>query len=230
MELVRVKNNQVFTDSMVIANGTNNQHRSVRLLIEKYEDEFREFGRVSFQMTPLDTNGGVQKIKIYQLSEPQATFLMTLLKNSEKVVRFKVDLTKEFYRMRTALMERQTTEWLQTRQKGKLVRRKETDALAKLKSYAEDQRECKPYKHIYTNYTKLVNNAVGIKTGERNIATFKQLQIVTLLEDMIENTVIEEMDNGVFFKEIYKKCQSKVNTFVSLMYLDTDVKKLNTAV
>lgn len=38
--------------------------------------------------------------------------------------------------MRTALMERQTTEWLQTRQKGKLIRRKETDALAQLKAYA----------------------------------------------------------------------------------------------
>lgn len=47
---------------------------------------------------------------------------------------------------------------------------------------------------------------------------------------MIENTVLEEMEKGVFFKEIYSKCKSKVNTFVSLMYLDTDVKKLNPAV
>jgi hypothetical protein len=47
---------------------------------------------------------------------------------------------------------------------------------------------------------------------------------------MVEHTVIEEMEKGVFFKEIYKKCKSKVNTFISLMYLDTDVKKINTAV
>ncbi|MCT4597552.1 MAG: hypothetical protein N4A50_06705 [Vallitalea sp.] len=60
--------------------------------------------------------------------------------------------------------------------------------------------------------------------------TFKQLQIISLLEDMVEHTVIEEMEKGVFFKEIYKKCKSKVNTFISLMYLDTDVKKINTAV
>lgn len=62
-----------------------------------------------------------------------ALFLMTLLKNSEKVVRFKIKLTKEFYRMRTALLERQTTEWQQTKIKGKLVRRKEQMHLYSLK-------------------------------------------------------------------------------------------------
>ncbi|GMQ57986.1 hypothetical protein AN1V17_23810 [Vallitalea sediminicola] len=197
---------------------------SIAVVGSKFKNEIEELGKLGCDIRPLPSG---QKQKLYLLNEPQASYLITLLENNDIVRKFKLELVKQFYRMRTALMERQTTEWLQTRQKGKLVRRKETDSLAQLKAYAEEQREGKPYKQIYTNYTKLVNNAVGINTGERNIATFKQLQIVSLLEDMVQHTVLEEMQKGVFFKEIYKKCKAKVNTFVSLMYLDTDVKQLN---
>lgn len=226
MDLVKVKKNEIFTDSLVIANGTGFKHDTIQKKCRNFKNELEELGKLGCDIRPLPSG---QKQKIYLLNEPQASYLITLLENNQVVRKFKLNLVKEFYRMRTALMERQTTEWLQTRQKGKLVRRKETDALAQLKAYAEDQREGKPYKHIYTNYTKLVNNAVGIKTGERNIATFKQLQIISLLEDMVQHTVLEEMQKGVFFKEIYKKCKSKTNTFVSLMYLDTDIKQLNSA-
>jgi phage regulator Rha-like protein len=66
------------------------------------------------------------------LTELQATLLMTLLRNSHGVVKFKLNLTKEFYRMRRALMERQTTEWQQTKIIGKWESINETDALAQL--------------------------------------------------------------------------------------------------
>jgi phage regulator Rha-like protein len=228
-KIVKFTNSDIFTDSMVIANGTNNQHNSVTRILRNYEDDFRELGKIKFMDLKSKNPTGGRPTKIYVLNEQQATLLITYLNNTEAVRKFKKELVKEFYRMRLALMERQTTDWLQTRQKGKLVRRKETDALAQLKIYAEEQREGKPYKHIYTNYTKLVNSAVGLGAGERNIATFKQLQMVALLEDMIENTVLEEMENSVFFKEIYNKCKKKVDTFVSLMYLDINVRKLNSA-
>lgn len=227
MDLVKVNKNEIFTDSLIIADGTGFKHDTIQKKCRIFKNELEELGKLGCDIRPLQSG---QKQKIYLLNEPQASYLITLLENNKIVRKFKLNLVKEFYKMRTALMERQTTEWMQTREKGKLVRRKETDALAQLKAYSEEQREGKPYTHVYTNYTKLVNNAVGIKTGERNIASFKQLQIVSLLEDMIENTVNEEMKNGVFYKEIYIKCKAKVNTFVSLMYLDTDVKKLNTAV
>ncbi|MGE4215236.1 MAG: hypothetical protein AB7E42_10755 [Anaerotignaceae bacterium] len=36
-EIVKVKNNDVFTDSIIIAEGTGNQHKNVKELIVKYE-------------------------------------------------------------------------------------------------------------------------------------------------------------------------------------------------
>lgn len=82
-DLITVKRNEVFTDSKVIANGTNNKHHAIQQLINKYEDDFKEFGKISFEMRH-PKNG--QKEKIYLLNEEQATLLMTYLRNS-KVIR-----------------------------------------------------------------------------------------------------------------------------------------------
>ncbi len=85
-ELVQVKRNEVFTTSKIIAEGTNNKHHSVTAIIQKYESDFDEFGKVRFKMEPLPSG---QSEKVYILNEEQATLLMTYLRNSEKVRRFK---------------------------------------------------------------------------------------------------------------------------------------------
>jgi len=57
-------------------------------------------------MIPLKTNSGVQNTKIYKLNEEQATFLITLMRNTPKVVLFKKNLVKQFYNMRQQLQRR----------------------------------------------------------------------------------------------------------------------------
>ena len=44
-ELVELKGNDVFTNSKVIADGTNNQHESVVAIIRKYEKDILDFLR-----------------------------------------------------------------------------------------------------------------------------------------------------------------------------------------
>jgi len=87
--LVLVKKDNIFTDSLIIAKGTDNEHRAIRRLIEKYENDLNDFGKVCILNAALDTKGGIQKISYYLLNEEQATFLITLLRNSKKVVAFK---------------------------------------------------------------------------------------------------------------------------------------------
>ena len=85
-ELVFLKSNNVFTDSMVIAKGTENKHRAIKQIIKKYENDINDFGKVRILNATLNTKGGVQETSYYLLNEPQATFLMTLLRNSKVVV------------------------------------------------------------------------------------------------------------------------------------------------
>lgn len=55
-ELVELRENDVFTNSKVIAEGTNNQHKNVREIIQKYEKVFEEtpeLGKVTFKTEAL---------------------------------------------------------------------------------------------------------------------------------------------------------------------------------
>nr|DAQ29927.1 MAG TPA: regulatory protein [Caudoviricetes sp.]DAV12702.1 MAG TPA: regulatory protein [Caudoviricetes sp.] len=88
----------------IIAQNTDNEARSVRLLIENHLNDFEEFGVLSFEMTkPLNTDLGGRPSKIYYLNEPQATLLLTYLQNTPIVREFKKALVKEFYQMREKL-------------------------------------------------------------------------------------------------------------------------------
>lgn len=103
-DLVIIEENKACTTSLAISEGTGNEHRAVLQLIKTHESSLCEFGRVSFKMRPFETSGGTQIKRVAVLNESQATLLMTLLRNSPRVVEFKVALVKAFFKARDLLM------------------------------------------------------------------------------------------------------------------------------
>lgn len=90
--LVHVHHNKPFTDSLVIAEGVGLRHKKVIELIRKHEASFLEFGTLPFQRAK---SGGLETV-FAELNEDQATFLITLFRNNETVIKFKITLVKEF--------------------------------------------------------------------------------------------------------------------------------------
>ena len=90
--LVKFIGNDVFTDSMVIAEGTGNQHESVVSLIKTHQKSLKKFGNIRFTDLKSGNPKGGRPTRIYQLNEPQATLLVTFLDNNDIVVEFKVEL------------------------------------------------------------------------------------------------------------------------------------------
>lgn len=157
-ELVFLEPNKIdavpFTTSEVIAEFSGVTRHAVQTLIQNYESDFAEFGRVSFEMQPLPTNGGIQNVKVYRLNEEQATLLMTYLKNTEKVRSFKKELVRQFYAMRRELVQRQVN-----RAKQIQTRRDMTDAI---RDYVPDS----PHKAMrYKHYTDLAYRAAFGKSA-----------------------------------------------------------------
>lgn len=99
VELTFNYKDEAFTDSRILAQGADVEHRAVIQLITNHLDDVSEFGRVAFQMIPFETNGGIQKMKVCRLNEQQATFVISLMKNTKPVVAFKKELVKQFYKM-----------------------------------------------------------------------------------------------------------------------------------
>lgn len=151
-ELVEVRENDVFTNSKIIAEGTNNQHESVVAIIRKYENDIADFGRIDFSDLKSGKRG--QPERIYYLNEEQATFVITLLRNSKVVVKFKKELVRQFYAMRRFLVEKQSQLWTETRIANKENRLKETDVIKLLQDYAKKQGS-KNSDKLYMVYTKL---------------------------------------------------------------------------
>lgn len=214
-ELVELKGNDVFTNSKVIAEGTNVKHHAVQQIISKYESDFLEFGQVAFEMRPVRYSKGTNEEKIYLLNEEQATLLMTYMRNSEITRKFKKELVRQFYAMRRFLLEKQSKLWNDTRLANKENRLKETDVIKMLVDYAKEQGSTHSDK-LYLTYTKLAKSVI---CGNRDSVSVTDLNNLTLVESIILQTIRIDMSMGMPYKEIYKDCKNRIERFADIAYL-----------
>lgn len=218
-ELVVIKGNDLFTDSIQIAFGAEIEHESVIRMIDKYNYKLSRLGKIKFSDLKSGNPLGGRPVKVAELNEQQATFLLTLLKNTTPVVDFKFRLTQEFFRMRQFILERQTAEWRQSRLTGKKVRRDETDVImTKLIPLAESQGSNNAGK-LYMAYSKLVNLTLGIRAGQRDDLPLDYIDAIRFLERAIENIISIEVSRGTHYKEIYQICKAKCQIIKDLAFL-----------
>lgn len=97
--IVTIINDTPVTTSLAIAEGTDVEHKAVIQLVRSYQNDLEEFGRVTFEMRPFETAGGVQQREIAILNEQQSTLILTYMRNSEIVRTFKKRLVKSFYEL-----------------------------------------------------------------------------------------------------------------------------------
>lgn len=214
-ELVELRENDVFTNSKVIAEGTNNQHETVVAIIRKYENDISDFGKMEFSDLKSGNPKGGRPERIYYLNEEQATFVITLLRNSKVVVKFKKELVRQFYAMRKFLIEKQSKLWTETRIANKENRLKETDVIKLLQDYAKEQGS-KNSDKLYVVYTKLAKSVVG---GKRDSVSVSELNNLTLVESIILQTIQIDMSMGMHYKDIYKDCNDRIKRFAEIAYL-----------
>lgn len=123
-EIVFLEPNKIdsepFTTSDIIAECAQVQHHAIQQLIARYESDIKEFGVLAFEMRTVKTN----LTKVYHLNEPQATLILTFLKNTPPVREFKKNLVRQFYAMRNELLRRQIE-----RTTLKPIRREMTDVI-----------------------------------------------------------------------------------------------------
>jgi len=98
-ELVELVENEARVSHLVVAQSTEVKVESIQTLITKNYENFEEFGTLRFKIGRVNNGNGLQP-KTYYLNEPQATFLMTLLRNKPIVIEFKKKLVKAFYELK----------------------------------------------------------------------------------------------------------------------------------
>ena len=104
-KIVQIRKSVVFTTTLIIAENCDVTHEAVIKLTRRFLEDLNKVGRVRFEIRPFETAGGMQKQEIAELDDYAAMLLLTYMRNSEVVAKFKLDLITEFKRMREILTD-----------------------------------------------------------------------------------------------------------------------------
>lgn len=139
-------------DSRLLAQHLGNQHKNVIEMIERYLTQFKIMGVVPFETEkPIGAAGGRPE-RFALLNEDQAYFLLSLSRNSERVVNLKAKLVLAFREARRAAELH--AEYLPTYHGLH-------DQLHALADGASNER------WVHVNMNKLINKVAGAESGER---------------------------------------------------------------
>lgn len=174
-----------FTTSKVIAENGQVDHHTVTKLIQTYESDLNEFGILRFEIE--EKKGRGQPAKTYHLNEEQATLLITYMKNTLPVRKFKKALVKQFYVMQKELNSRRVT-----RQIAKQSREALTNAI---QSLPESPHKSMKYKH----YTDLVYKIIFGKNAKQLRQEYGITEKDNLRDRFTaeENKMVEKLENQV---------------------------------
>lgn len=204
ISIVQLKS-ELRTDSRLLAGFLDHRHRTILENIDKYSAELRSISGLPFETGTLETRGGVQSQRFAMLDEDQCYFLLTLMRNNERVIAAKLALVKAFKNARAQLAMRDVA-----RLDGKLVRKAETDSIKLLVEYASANGS-KSANRYYTNVTKMTNALLGIEAGQREALDVNQLKQIAILESVVDIAIRDGVKAELPYKDIYQLAKERAS-------------------
>lgn len=188
-----------FTTSKVIAEVSGIEHRKLKVAIRKHQTALESFGILA-PYGAETRNGPGQPEILYRLNEQQATLLMTFLKNTPVVVRFKTELVRQFYAMRSELQRREL--W---RSELKPIRRDLTDAIRDLPEHPHKGWDYKQYTDLaYKHVTG--KNAAQLRKGRGAAKTAKAIDYLNSAEleavTKAQSQIAVLLDMGMGYEQV----------------------------
>lgn len=213
-ELVYLKNDEAVCSSLQVAEKFGKEHRNV---LQNVDNLIAENSAVKnmFKLSSYKADNGQSYRQFYMNRDGFSLLVMGF--NGKKALDWKLQYIKAFNQMESFIREKSTQTWVETRKYGKLTRKAETDTIQKLVEYAKEQGSGHA-EMLYMTYSKLANKMAGVKN--RDEATVKQLNDLSLMENIILHEIDLGIMKGKHYKEIYKDCKNRLETVKDLAYLE----------
>jgi phage regulator Rha-like protein len=216
-DMVRVIEGTPLVSTLEMWRGLNVEHTALIKMIKKYLAEFSTIRTISF-LNAKSTGG--RPAEYAMLDEEQATFLITLMRNSASTVPFKLKLTREFYRMKQELSriasQSQNAQWLEMRQTGKEIRYLATDSIKTFVDYAKGQGSTKAEMY-YANISKMQNSALFFLEQKfknlRDVLNINQLSTVKCADQIVIKALNDGMAEKMYYRDIYLLAKTRVTSF-----------------
>jgi len=216
-ELVNNIDGELLVSSLVIAENIEYEHRAILQLIRQNLKDFQEFGRVAFEIAPSknnDTNSAFEMRKskgrateYALLNENQSTLLITYLRNSELVKRFKINLVKAFSLMKQKL-QASKFDIPQTYSQALLLASKQAQQLQEQKEVLEQQKPKVEFYDVVTQSKDTIDIGTVAKVLNKNIG---RNNLFKLLRDKGVLTLNNMPKDEYVKKGYFKVCENKYN-------------------
>ena len=204
-ELVYLKADEAFTDSLMVAEHFHKRHDHVLRAIDNLLETLpKNEERKMFKATTRKADDG-QYHKMYLMNRDGFT-LLAMGFTGKKALEWKLKYIDAFNKMETIIREKSTQAWLETRQQGKLTRKAETDIIKELVEYAKAQGSTHA-DMLYMTYSKLANSMCGIHG--RDNATVRQLNNLSIFENLILQMIRAGIEQNLNYKQIYRICKDR---------------------
>ena len=184
-------------DSRILAESLGNKHKAIMSLVDKYQAELKRLGHLTFQMSDGDRKqGGGKAERVALLNEDQAFFLLSLSRNTARVVELKGRMVQAFSTARRNAQQRKD-EYLP----GHHLMH---DAIQEKCSGSGNAGR------VHMNFEKLINRTVGIEAGQRNKAPVAALTIA-------QQVAVAALAGAVDHRDAYQRAKSALGTLHNLL-------------
>ena len=194
-DLVQNVNGELLVSSLTISENIDVLHDSLIASITKYEKELKEFGNLQEQdfkeALKISNNKSLLKQrKAFLLNENQSMLLINLSRNTEIVIRFKVNLTKAFSLMKSKLQENSFT-IPKTFSEALLLASKQAEQIEKQNALLLEQKPKVEFFEAVTNSKSAIDMGQVAKVLDKDIGRNKLFEI-------LRNKKILQKDNIPF--------------------------------
>lgn len=222
--VVLVKNKPMISTFLLFEKMGYKEHSKLKRVIAENIKEFNEIGLLTLErQKPTDKKGG-RPIESYLLDEDQFILLVLLAKNTPESVALKVRVAKEFRRLKkivsNIVAQQRDPNWVNVRSDGKIAYKQKTTIIKQFVDYATSQGS-KSASMYYANLAKMENKALFFIEQKydnlRDILTIKQLMQACTADDVIEKALIDGMNDGMSYKDIYKLAKERIHAFAEII-------------
>jgi phage regulator Rha-like protein len=202
-----VDKNVALVDSRIIADQLGTKHRSTFALIQRYETGFRAIDQVRFKNADGNrAQGGGMAERYALLSEDQSIFLLTLSRNSDRVVSLKMRLVQAFRRARDgADLAKDYLPFYHDLH----------DEVKRMAEAAKAAGSTAPERVHHINLNKLINSALGIEAGQRGMLTPQTRMAASGACVIAQKALQAALDAGGDHHQAYNEAKRQVGSYAT---------------
>lgn len=194
-------------DSRIIARELGIQHGNLMGTIHKYREQIEGFGQLPFKTeVGKRKQGGGNPLKYSLLNEDQCHFVLTLSRNTQRVVELKAKLVLALRRYR---------ETRQIESSYLPFYRSLHDSVKELANRAHESGSTTPDSIFHSNFNRLINKLFGIEPGDRKSLSPTRKAMVTAAQAIATETLNSALAEGGSHKDAYSRVKDALEVYAA---------------